>query len=57
MMLVCSKNQIIVSASDYILIFAIEKEYFDESKIKTELKKKQLEVVGMDIINFFKKFR
>ena len=57
MMLVCSKNQIIVSASDFILIFAIEKEYFDESKIKTELKKKQLEVVGMDIINFFKKFR
>ena len=57
MMLVCSKNQIIVSASDYILIFAIEKDYFDESKIKTELKKKQLEVVGMDIINFFKKFR
>ena len=57
MMLVCSKNQIIVSAFDYILIFAIEKEYFDEGKIKTELKKKQLEVVGMDIINFFKKFR
>ena len=57
MILVCSKNQIIVSTSDFILIFVVEKEYFDEGKIKTELKKKQLEVVGMDIINFFKKFR